>query len=184
MNGLGDILRLSNTLDELGNEALDIPVGDETAQSLHGGVGGLLDLSLGVPHGTRDDGDQVGDTECELSRGALGEDLDALKIGDLLGPLERRVERVDDVRDDGLNSVGVGSRDDGLGGGLGGDLDGAHLVGNCVEGIGQQGDEVGLDSGGDGRVLGDGADGVERTLTGDGILAVAQLLPEQLNSPA
>lgn len=183
VNGLGDVLRLSDTLDKLGDEALDIPVGDEAAESLHGGIGSLLDLSLGIPHGTRDDREQVGDAEGELRRGALGEDLDAPKIADLLGPLERRLERVDDVGDDGLNGVGVRRGDDGLGGSLGSDLDGAHLIGNGVEGIGQKSDEVGLDGGRDGRVLSDGADGVERTLTDDGILAVAQLLAEQLNGP-
>jgi hypothetical protein len=94
VNGLGNVLGLGDTLDELGNEALDILVGDQGAKSLHGGVGGLLDLSLGVPHGTRDDGDQVGNTESHLSRGGGSEDLNALEVGHLLGPLLGGLERV------------------------------------------------------------------------------------------
>lgn len=160
VNSLGDVLRLRDTLDELGNEALNILVGDEAAKSLHGGVSGLLDLSLGIPHGTGNDRNQVGHAESELSRGALGEDLDQLEIGDLLGPLESCLKRVNDVRNDGLDGVGVRSADDGLGSSLSSDLDGAHLVGNSVEGIGQKRDEVGFDSGGDGGVLSDGADSV------------------------
>lgn len=183
VNGLRDVLWLGDTLDELGNEALNILVGDETAKSLHGGVSSLLDLSLGIPHSTGDDGNQVGHTESELSRGALGEDLDALKIADLLGPLESCLKRVDDVRDDGLHRVGVRGGDDSLGGSLRSNLDGAHLVGDGVEGIGQKRHEVGLDGGRDGCVLGDGADSVKGALADDRILAVAQLLAEQLNSP-
>ena len=94
VNGLGDVLGLSDTLDELGNEALDILVGDQGAELLHGGVSGLLDLSLGVPHGTGDDGDQVGDTESHLGGSRVGEELNALEVGHLLGPLLGGLERV------------------------------------------------------------------------------------------
>lgn len=183
VNGLGDVLRLSDTLDELGNEALDILVGDQGAENLHGAVGSLLDLRLGVPHGTRDDGNQVGNTESHLCGGALGEDLDALEVGHLLGPLLCVLQRVDDVGDDGLDGVGVGSHDDGLGGGLSSDLDAAHLVTDRGQHVRQEGNEVGLDRGGDVRVLGDSTDGIESALTGDGILLAGELLLKHLDSP-
>jgi hypothetical protein len=94
VDGLRDVLRLGDTLDELRNEALDILVGDQGAESLHGGVGGLLDLGLGVPHSTGDDGNQVRDTEGHLSGGGGGEDLNALEVGHLLGPLLGGLKRV------------------------------------------------------------------------------------------
>jgi hypothetical protein len=79
---------------------------------------------------------------------------------------------VDNVRDDSLDSIGVRSFDNGLGGSLSSDLDGADLVTNSGQRVRQERDEVGLDGGGDVRVLGDGADGVQRTLTSNGILLV------------
>ena len=39
VNGLGDVLRLGDTLDKLRNETLNILVDNETADLLHGGVG-------------------------------------------------------------------------------------------------------------------------------------------------
>lgn len=66
VNGLWDVLWLGDTLDELGNEAVDILVDDQSANLLHGAVGHLLDLWLGVPHRLRDDWDQVWHAESEL----------------------------------------------------------------------------------------------------------------------
>jgi len=176
VNSLGDVLWLGDTLDQLGNEALDILVGDEGAETLHGGVGGLLDLGLGVPHGTRDDGNQVRDAESHLCRCAGSEDLDALEIAHLFWPLLCGLERLDDVRDNGLDGVGVRCGDDGLSGALGRDLDGAHLVANGAQDGGEELNEVRLDIGGDVGVLGNGADGIERALAGDGILLAGELL--------
>jgi hypothetical protein len=183
VNSLGDVLRLGDTLDELRNEALDILVGDQGAENLHGAVGSLLDFRLGVPHGSRDDGDQVGDAEGHLCGGALGEGLDALEVAHLFGPFLCVLERVDDVRDDGLDGVGVCGRDNSLGGSLGGDLDASDLVTDSGQHVGQKGDEVGLNSGRDVGVLGDGADSVEGTLAGDGILLAGELLLQHLDSP-
>ena len=183
MDRLGDVLRFGDTLDELGNEALDILVGDQSADLLHCAVGSLLDFGLGIPHGGRDDGNQVGHTESKLGRGALAQDLDDLEISHLFRPFLGGVERLDNVGNYGLDGVGVGSPYDGLGSSLGSDLDGAHLVANGGQCGGQEGNEVGLDSGGDGRVLGDGADGVQRTLANSGILLVAELLLQKLNGP-
>jgi hypothetical protein len=87
------------------------------------------------------------------------------------------------VGDDGLHSVRVRSLDDGLGGSLGGDLYGADLVTDSGQRIWQKGDEVRLDGGGDVRVLGDGADGVQRTLAGKSILLVCKLFPQKLDDP-
>lgn len=181
MDRLGDILGLGDTLDELGNEALDILVGDQGAQLLHSLVGGLLDLGLGVPHGTGDDGDQVGHAEGHLSGGRGAQVLDELEIHHLLGPLLRRLERVRQVGDDGLDSVGVGRVDDRLGGSLSGLLDGHHLVANGGEHVGEQGDEVGLDAGRHLRVVGDGLDGDQRALADGGILLVGDLLLQLLD---
>jgi hypothetical protein len=183
VNSLGDVLRLSDTLDQLGNEALDILVGDQGAELLHGGVGSLLDLGLGVPHGTRNDGDQVWDTESHLCGCAGGEDLNAPQISHLFRPLLCVLKRLDDVGDDGLDGVGVCGGDNGLGGGLGSDLDGAHLVTNGVQHRGEELDKVRLDGSGDVGVLCDGADSVEGALAGDGILLVGELLLQQVNSP-
>lgn len=66
VNGLWDVLWLGDTLDELRNKAVDILVDDKSANLLHGAVGHLLDLRLGVPHRLRDDWDQVWDAESEL----------------------------------------------------------------------------------------------------------------------
>lgn len=85
--------------------------------------------------------------------------------------------------DDGLDGVGVGSNDNGLGGGLSSDLDAGHLVTDGGEDVGQESDEVGLNGGGDLGVLGNSADGIEGALAGNGILLVAELLPQKLNSP-
>jgi hypothetical protein len=87
------------------------------------------------------------------------------------------------VGDDGLDGVGVGSNDNGLGGGLSSDLDAGHLVTDGGEDVGQESDEVGLDGGGDLGVLGNSADGIEGALAGNGILLVAELLPQKLDSP-
>jgi hypothetical protein len=93
------------------------------------------------------------------------------------------LERLDDVRDDGLDGVGVGRGDNGLGGGLGSDLDGDNLVTDGVQDRGEELDEVGLDGGRDVGVLGNGADGIEGALAGDGILLAAKLLLQQVDGP-
>ena len=183
VNGLGNVLRLGDTLDELGNEALDILVGDQGAELLHGAVSSLLNLSLGVPHGTGDNGDQVRDTESHLSGRRGNECLNALEIGHLLGPLLSGLKRLGKVGDDGLDSVGVGGSDDGLGGGLSSNLDTRHLVADGGQDVGEKGDKVGLDGGGDLGVLGNSADGIEGALAGDGILLVGELLLQKLDSP-
>lgn len=85
--------------------------------------------------------------------------------------------------DDSLDGVGVGGSDNGLGGGLSSDLDARHLVTNGSEDVGEKGDEVGLDGGGDLSVLGDSANSIEGALASDGILLVGKLLLQELNSP-
>lgn len=183
VNGLRNVLRLGNTLDELGNETLDILVDDQLADLLHGLVGTLLDLLLGVPHGLRDNRNELRDTVGELSRGGADEGLNAVESSDLLGPLLGSQDGVDDVGKDGLHSVGVDGLNDGEGGGDGGVLDRGDLVANGGQGGGQENDEVGLDVGGNLRVLSNGLDGRESLLTGGGILLVGELLLQGLNSP-
>ncbi len=84
---------------------------------------------------------------------------------------------------DGLDGVGVGGSDNGLSSGLSSDLDARHLVTNGGKDVRQESDEVGLNGSGDLGVLGDGTDGIEGALTGNGILLVAELLLQELNSP-
>ncbi|KAF3396471.1 hypothetical protein F1880_007236 [Penicillium rolfsii] len=181
VNGLGDVLGLGNTLDELGNETLDILVDDQTANLLHGGVGGLLDVGLGVPHGLGDDGDEAGDLEGELSGGSLNKSIQALESGHLLGPLLGILERVENGGDNGLDGVAVDSLNDGSGGRLSGLLDGDHLVTNSVQNGAKERHKVGLNTGSDGGVGSDGADALAGTLAGNSILLVGELLLEGLD---
>jgi len=183
VNGLGDVLGLSDTLDELGNETLDILVDDQRADLLHDGVGSLLDLVLGVPHGLGDDGDQLRNTESGLDGGGLGESDDAVQVGHLLLPLLGVVDGLDEVGDEGLDGVGVGHTGDGKGGGLGGVLDGNHLVTDGTEDGGEKVDKVRLNSGADLGVRGDGLDGIAGTLTGDSVLLVGEGLLQGSDGP-
>ena len=180
VNGLGDVLRLGDTLDQLGNETLDILVGDQGADLLHGAVGLLLDLGLGVPHGLRDNGEELGNTKTGLDGSALGKSLDTLEIGHLLGPLLGLADALGVVRDDDLDGVGVDGLGDGEGGVLGSDLDGSHLVTDGGEDGGQEGGQVGLDNVGDIGVVGDGGDGLAGVLASVGVLLVGEHLLDAL----
>lgn len=183
VNGLGDVLGLGDTLDELGNETLDILVDDQTADLLHGSVGSLLDVGLGVPHGLRDNGDELGDTERELSRGSLNESVDALESSQLLLPLLGVGEGLEDGGKDSLDGVAVDTLHDGEGSTLGGVLDGNHLVTDGGKDGAEEGDEVRLDTRSDSGVGGNSTDTLAGTLTDNSILLVAELLLEGLDSP-
>ena len=181
VDGLGDVLRLGDTLDKLGDETLDILVGDQGADLLHGAVGLLLDLGLGVPHGLRDNGEKLGNAETGLDGGALGEGLDTLEVGHLLGPLLGLTDALGVEGDDDLDGVGVDSLGDGDGGVLGGDLDGGHLVADGGEDDGQEGGQVGLDNVGDIGVGGDGGDSLAGVLAAVGVLLVGEHLLDALH---
>jgi len=181
VNSLGDVLGLGDTLDELGNETLNILVDNETADLLHGGVGGLLDLGLGIPHSLGDDGEQGRHLEGELGGSGLDESLKAGQSGHLLLPLLGSLHGLENGRDNGLDGVGVDSLYDGGSGALGGLLDGSNLVTDRVEDGQKEGNEVRLNTGSDGLVGGDSPDTLEGTLTGHGILLVGQLLLEGLD---
>ena len=183
VDSLGDVLRLGDTLDELGNEALDILVDDKAANLLHGAVGVLLDLGFRVPHGLGDDGDEIWNAEGELDRRRLDESLDALETGQLLRPLLRRENRVDDRWECRLDGIWVHGLDNGDGGILGKVLHVDHLVGDGRENRAEEGKNVRLDAGSDGGVLSNGEDGLESPLTSTGILLVGELLLEELDSP-
>ncbi|GFF58995.1 hypothetical protein IFM46972_11263 [Aspergillus udagawae] len=183
VNSLGNVLGLGDTLDELGNEALNILVDDQTANLLHCGVGSLLDIGLGVPHGLGHSGDQFRHTEGELSRGGLDEAVEAVKSAHLLLPLLGILEGVQNDRHNGLDSVGVDTLHDGEGGSLGSLLNGSHLVTGSSEDGAEERDEVGLNTGSDGLVGGDSANGLASTLTGSSILLVVELLLECIDSP-
>ena len=73
VNGLGHFLRLDDTLDDLGNEPIRYTVDKKLTELLHGLVGALLDLLLGIIHGLRDDGNEVKDTETELDEASTDE---------------------------------------------------------------------------------------------------------------
>ena len=183
MNRLSDVLGLSDTLDELRNEAIDILVDDQGADLLHGAVGVLLDLGLGVPHGLGDNGDEVWHAESELNGRGLDESLDALETGHLLSPLLSVENGVDDRGKGSLDSIRVDGLDDGDGGLLGEVLHGDDLVGDSSENGAKEGENVRLDAWGDGGMLGHGEDGLEGTLAGGSILLAGKLLLEECDSP-
>lgn len=183
VDSLGDVLRLGDTLDELGNEALNILVDDELADGLHDLVGVLLDLLLGVPHGLRDDGDQVGNTVGELSRGGLDKGKDEVQSSHLFWPLLGSADRLHQVREGALDSVavdGAGNGQDSSGSGI---LDSGDLVANSGKKGGQKNDEVGLNVGGDLRVRGNGLNGDSSLLTGSGVLLVDEALLDVSDDP-
>lgn len=183
VDGLWDVVWLGDTLDELRNETVDILVDDKTADLLHGTVGHLLDLWLGVPHRLGDDWDEIWHAESELCWGGLNESLDTGETCDLLLPFLGGENGVDDGWEDGLDTVGVDTLDDGQGGDLGGALHRGDLVTNGGEDVWEEDDEVWLNSGRDLGVLGDGLDGVQGTLTKGSILLVGQLLGENIDGP-
>ncbi|CAG9977931.1 unnamed protein product [Clonostachys byssicola] len=181
MDGLGDVLGLSNTLDKLGNETLNIPVDDELAERLHGLVGTLLDLLLGIPHSLGNDGDQFRDTGSELSRGGLDEGIDEVKSSHLLRPLLGIAERLHNVREGSLGGVAVDGASNGEDGSLAGILHGSDLVANSGKGSGKKDNEVGLDRSRDLGVGGDLLNGDGSLLTGESILLVGEGLLEACN---
>ncbi|ROW16830.1 hypothetical protein VPNG_01505 [Cytospora leucostoma] len=183
VNGLGDVLRLGDTLNQLRNEPLNILVGDKCAKLLHSLVGALLDLLLGVPHGLGNDGQQVDDTEGSLDGASLDELVEDVKDKHLLLPLlgisQRLVERANKV----LDGVGVDGLSDGKTSGESSSLDGGDLVTGGGQDNGQKNDKVGLDVGRNLGVAGDGLDGTQCLLAGGGILLVGKLLLQRLDSP-
>jgi len=183
VNGLWDVVWLGDTLDELRNETVDILVDDEPADLLHGTVGHLLDLWLGVPHRLGDNWDEVWHAESELCWGRLDESLDTGQTCDLLLPFLGSENGVDDGWEDGLDTVGVDALDDGQGGDLGGALHSGDLVTNRGEDVWEEDDEVWLNGGRDLGVLRDGLDGVQGTLTKGSILLVGKLLDENVDRP-
>ena len=183
VNGLGDVLGLGDTLDELGNETLNITVDNKLAELLHGLVGTLLDLLLGIPHSLGDDGDELRDTETELDGGVLDEAVDEVEGGHLLGPLLGVADGVDEGSEGGLDGVGVDGISDGKSGSNGGVLDSGDLVTSGSEDAGEEGDQVRLNVGGNLAVLSNSLDGRKSLLASVGILLVGELLLERLNSP-
>jgi len=183
MDSLGDVLWLSDTLDQLRNKSLDILVDNETANLLHGSVCALLDLRLCVPHGLGDNGDKIWYTEGELDWGGDNEGLNAVESNILLLPLLCGKNGVDDGWEDSLDGVGVDSLDDGQSSLAGGVLYWDHLVTDGGKHRGEEDDEVWLNGSRGVGMFSDGLDGVQRTFPGVGILLVGELLLESLDSP-
>ncbi|SPQ23864.1 1521e1a3-eedc-455a-b5da-4054f20718a4 [Thermothielavioides terrestris] len=180
---LGDVLGLGDTLDELGNEALDIAVDDQLADLLHGLVGAVLDLLLGVPHGLGNHGNEIGDAESSLGRGGADDGVDEVENRHLLGPLLGVPQGVNEGRKNGLDGVGVDRLGDGQRSRDGGVFDGRDLVTSASQDAGEQGDEVGLDMGGNLGVLSDGLDREKGLLADSGILLVGELFLKSLHGP-
>lgn len=183
VDSLGDILRLGDTLDELRNKALDILVDNQLADFLHDLVSMILDLPLGVPHGLGNNGDQLGNSVGQLCRSVLNKDFNAVKSGDLLGPLLGGQDGVDEMRQGSLNGVRADGLNDGQSGGNRGILDTSDLVTNSAQDERKKNDEVRLDIGGDLGVRGNILDGDGSLLASEGILLVGDLLLQTLNSP-
>jgi len=181
VNGLGDVLRLGDTLDELRNEALNITVDDELAELLHGEIGAVLDLLLGVPHSLGNDGNELGDQETSLDGGSADENLDEVEDGHLLGPLLGVAERVDQGGENSLDGIGVDALSNGESRSDGSILDSSDLVTSAGEDAGEKGNEVGLDMGRDLGVLGNSLNGEKGLLAGSSILLVRKLLLQGLD---
>ncbi|TLD24339.1 hypothetical protein PspLS_06344 [Pyricularia sp. CBS 133598] len=184
VDGLGDVLRLGDTLDELRNEALDIPVDNQAANLLHDLVGMLLDLLLGVPHGITNDGDEVGNTKGSLGGGGPDESLDEVENSNLFRPLLGVLEGLDQVGKGGLDGVGVDSLSNGGSGSKCCVLDRGDLVAGTGENARQKDNQERLDVRRDIGVLSDGLDGAKSLLANSGILLVTELLLEVLDGPA
>uniref|UniRef100_A0A098DMI5 Uncharacterized protein n=1 Tax=Gibberella zeae (strain ATCC MYA-4620 / CBS 123657 / FGSC 9075 / NRRL 31084 / PH-1) TaxID=229533 RepID=A0A098DMI5_GIBZE len=182
VNGLRDVLRLGDTLDQLRNETLDILVDNQLAKLLHGLVSTLLNLLLGVPHGLGDDRDELRNTVGELSRGVLDEVLDKVKSGHLLGPLLGTSDGLHDAGEGSLDSVGVDAASNGENSTLSGILDSGDLVANSGKDGGEEDNQVRLDGSGDLGVRSDGLDGNASLLTGSGVLLVGELLLQALDN--
>lgn len=183
VNGLGDVLGLGDTLNEFRNETLDILVNDQTADLLHGGVSGLLDLGLSIPHSLGDSRNQGGDTVRNLSGSGLNERVEALESAQLLSPLLGGLQGLENRRNDGLDGIAVDALDNGNSGTLSGVLDVGHLVTNGSEDRAEESHEVRLNTGGDGGVGSNGPDSVASALAGIGILLIRELLLEIFGEP-
>ncbi|KUI63666.1 hypothetical protein VM1G_12020 [Cytospora mali] len=183
MNGLGDVLRLGDTLDQLRNEPLDILVGDKCAKLLHGLVRTLLDLLLGVPHGLGNDGEQVDDTEGGLDRAGLDKLVENVEDEHLLLPLLGISERLVQGADNVLDGIGVDGLSDGQTSAESSSLDRGNLVTGSGQDVGQKDDEERLDVGGNLGVTGNGLDSTQGLLAGSGILLVGELLLQRLDGP-
>ncbi|KUI57464.1 hypothetical protein VP1G_10889 [Cytospora mali] len=184
VDGLGDILRLGDTLDQLRNEPLNILVGDKCAKLLHSLVRTLLDLLLCVPHGLGNDGEQVDDTEGGLNRAGLDELVEDVEDEHLLLPLLGISERLVEGTDNVLDGIGVDGLSDGQTSAESGGLDRGDLVTSSGQDGGQKDDEERLDVGGNLGVTGNGLDGTQGLLADGGILLVGELLLQRLDGPA
>ncbi|OAR01280.1 hypothetical protein LLEC1_01199 [Akanthomyces lecanii] len=170
VNSLRDVLGLSDTFDKLGDEALDISVNNELAELLHGLVGALLNLLLGVPHGLRDDRNELRDAVSELGGRSLDESINEVESGHLLSPLLSVADGVHDVDEGRLDSIGVDATSNGKNSSAGGVLDSGSLVTNSGEEGREEHNEVGLDVSRNLGVRGDGLDGDSSLFTGGSIL--------------
>jgi len=183
MDSLGHILWLSDTLDQLGNESLNIFVNNQTADLLHCSVGALLDLRFCVPHSLGDNWDKIWYAKGELDWGGDDEGLDAVESNILLLPLLCGEDRVDNGWEDGLDGVGVDSLDNGQSGLAGSVLYWDHLVTDSRENSREENDEVWLNSSRGVGMFSNGLDSIQRTFPCVGILLVAELLLEGFDGP-
>lgn len=176
VNGLRDVLGLGDTLDQLRNETLNITVDDELAELLHGLVGTLLDVLLGIPHSLRDDGNQLRDTVSKLGGGGDDESVDEVKSSHLLLPLLGAADGLHDGGERGLDTVAVDGTSDGEDSSGGGVLDSGDLVTDGSQKGREDDSEVRLNVSRDLGVGGNGLDGDGGLLTGTGILLVGEAL--------
>lgn len=182
MDSLGDVLRLSDTVDELGNEPVDIVVGDQRAKPLHSSTGTLLDLRLGIPHSLRDSGDQLRKSQSGLRRSLGNKDVETLEGTHLLGPFQGRDDRLRQDGEDSLDSVGVDGADNRLSSGFSRLLDGGDLVADSKEDEWEQRNNVGLDARGN-LLRADSCDGSAGVFSSESILLAVQLLLDEVEDP-
>eukprot|EP00128_Syssomonas_multiformis_P003089 Colp12_sorted_trinity150504_noHs@15450 len=173
-----DLGGLSNALNEVGKERLDIGVTDAARHSGHHGGSQLLHLGLRVPHAISNVGEDVGKAGRDLLGGALDEAVNGLEGTELGLPLLALGHTLEQDGEDSAESKVGGKVDDSLGGLLGKGAGGGNLVGKAVEHHGHQKEKVGLST--LANNLSEGSDGVEGGITGVGGLGVLEVIHVQL----
>lgn len=162
----------------LGNELLDILVLDKRGRLVKGGLGGLLNVGLGVPDGSRKNGDELGGGGGHLDGGRDNELLEDLQAAELDLPLAVLSDVLEESGKDNSGTPRVHGLNNSLNSVNGSLLDSLVLVG---KGLGE-GREDGAGGGRDnvrlevdaGAVLAKGRDGRSSGLTNGSVLLVAE----------
>ena len=145
---------------------------------LESGLGGFLDVCLGVPDGLGKDGDNVRHGSAHLLWGRDDELLEDVETTNLDLPLAGSLDLGQESREDDRSGPWVHGLDDGLDGRDGGIFDFGGFVGKGLEErwewrVWSSGDDVWLEHG-SGAILAEGRDGRAGCLSDGGGFLVAQ----------